>query len=117
MDKETRQKYGIQGTPITADRVFMKEMEFDHDDVDAKSWMLIHGDVRTSVNTYDGNLGRKFNQDSLQWYPYDPENKKLSKKLRDYTEVDVEDCPIAIAGDEVVESTDEDGLDLSEDLG
>ena len=116
MDKETRQKYGIQGEPIVADRVFVKDMNFDHDDVDAQSWMLIHGDQRTSVNTYDGNLGRKFNQDSLQWYPYDPENKKLSKKLEDYSEVDVADCPIAIAGEGAVESTEDDGLDLTEDL-
>ena len=95
MSKEIRQKYGVQEAPIEADRAFVRPMNFDHDDVDAKSWILVRGDQRTSVNTYDGNLGRKFNQDSLQWYSFDLENKKLSKKLEDYTEVEIEDCPIA----------------------
>lgn len=97
MSKQERQKFGKLGGPITADRAFVKDMPFDHDGTHTQSWILVNGNQRTHVNSYDGNLGRKIT--SLKWYEFDPEDKKMQKKLKEYEEVSISECPFAIPGE------------------
>lgn len=94
--KEDRIAYGITGQPHEAQKVLVKGMEFDHTQIETRSWMLINGNKVAFVNSYDGNLGRK---QTVIWRDYDPENKKTAKKLREYAEVDMTKCPFAIPVD------------------
>lgn len=93
MTREERNRYGKLGGPVQCDRVLVKDMEFDHDDVHAQSWILIRGNQRAHLNSYDGNLGRKIS--TVKWW--DMDEKKLNKYIKDgYEEISVEECPFAV---------------------
>lgn len=106
--KEDRIRFGKSGQPIPATRVFVRDMEFDHEDVRTQSWILINEEegTRSYVNSYDGNLGVK---NSPQVHPYSPDDKKFIKKLdKEYEEVDIKDCPFAILTTDTMAADDED---------
>lgn len=113
MSKSDRQRYGKLGGPLVVDRAFVRDMSFDHEQVHTQSWILVRGNQRTHLNSYDGNLGRKVTSEGLKWYEFDPEDKKMQKKLRDYEEVPVAQCPFATTanGDTTPEDIDGDGAD------
>lgn len=95
VSKEDRKKYGKSGQPIPATKVLVRDMEHDSEG-STKSWIFINEreGTRIHANSYDGALGRDF---TPQEHPFNADDKKLQKKLRDYTEVEVDECPFVVA--------------------
>lgn len=95
IDKATRQRFGVRGTPIPAVKAFKKSMDFDHAHVTTASWILIRPDGRrTHVNTYNGNLGRNVDyEESTHAFP--TEAKQAKSVMKGYDEVPVAECPVA----------------------
>lgn len=93
VSKEDRKKFGVTGQPIKAEKVYRRKMNFDHDNVEAQSWVLISGNQRVHANTYNGNAGRRF--DPTKSTHDLPEDEALDKLLEGYEEVSISDCPIA----------------------
>lgn len=88
--KESR-RLGKLGGPIECDRVLVRDMVSAYQHVHGQSWILIRGNQKAHLNSYNGNLGN--NVSTVKWRDFD--DKKLEKHVRDgYEEVPVESCPL-----------------------
>jgi len=97
--KEIRRTFGPARRPIEVTALYSRGMDFDHDDVEAKTHLVINEVEGTyaHVNTYDGRLGRNFSIQSKPLpAPLDSEEgqKWLTKKTKKLDRVEGE-LPIA----------------------
>lgn len=108
IEKTVREQFGITGQPIPAKRVWVKDMNFDHDGVnvqngtvtrkiETKTWIIDTGDGRrVVVNTYDGKTGKNFDPAVFN-YPMPQDEAGIKKMTKKYAEVAVSECPVAVA--------------------
>ena len=96
--KAMRAKFGVTQKPVEAVKAFKKAMSFDHDNVTAESWILLTPDNKiVRANLYNGQAGKNFNPvDNTQPAPA-ADTKEYRKATKGYTEVPVDQCPIAVA--------------------
>jgi hypothetical protein len=95
--KANRTKFGVTGKPVRAIRAFRKDMDFDHKDTKTESWILITPEnTLVRANLYNGQAGKNFDPKTLT-HPAPADTKELNRKLKGYTEVSVNLCPIAEA--------------------
>lgn len=87
--KEQRKVFGVTGKPIQAERVFVKDMPFDHAGTETRSWLIITPDGRViRTNSYNGALGRNFDpQGNGVSHPAPTDDKGLKRITKGYTEV------------------------------
>lgn len=90
--------FGKTGEPINGSRVLKKPLKFNDPNVEAVSWVVIDDEngVYTTVNSYNGRAGTKFNAKE-QCYPITPkcELKWLEKG---YKKVPLNECPLVKNG-------------------
>lgn len=88
VDKNVRQKYGINGKAVKVVKLYRKGMDFDHaetrENPGTGAWIGVTPDGKmVQAQTYSGNLGRNY---SPQLYDL-PDQKSLDKRLKAYTPV------------------------------
>lgn len=93
-----REKYGKGGRPYPVTKVYVRPMSWSLDDkgFETASWILINEKegVRMHVNSYSGKLGSEL-VPVANVLP-SPNDKKWRKKLREFREVTIDECPFAI---------------------
>lgn len=93
--------YGRLGHPIPVTKVYRRDMPFDFGHIKTQSWILVNEKTGTRVhlNSYDGKLGRNLAEPQAHPLP-DTRNKKWRRKLAEYQEVEISECPFAVHHDE-----------------
>lgn len=97
--KADREKFGLTGQPIPATKCFKAPFSnFSRPDVRAEKWIIENSQTGTVVfaNTYDDKLGSHFNLESATRSLNNINTKRQAKRMREYREVPVEQCPIAV---------------------
>ena len=93
-DADPAGRFGVAGAPIPATRAYRRPIQFVHASVKAWAWVLLNEHDRTcvTVNTYNGNLGRR-----VDWRQrsrdFDPEGSH--RTVHGYRQVAVASCPVA----------------------
>ena len=83
--KARRHLLGLATAPVKATKVYRKAMDFDHKDIETRSWILITPEgKRCHLNSYNGALGKNVDPAT---FTYEADPKTLSKKLKSYEEV------------------------------
>lgn len=98
-EKNDRDKFGKNGQPIPATKVYKKQVDnFSDQKTQVVSWMLINDNTGTItfVNTYDGRAGRKFDVAAATRPIGEVNEQEQKKRLKNYSEVEISDCPVAI---------------------
>jgi hypothetical protein len=107
MDKTTRQRFGKTGQPIPATKAYVRDLANFDPALQARSWMLINETTQTVtfVNTYKGGqAGRDYDPGVNTFDLSKLDQKKHQKRMRNYTEVPVSECSVAVeAGATVAE--------------
>lgn len=105
--KADRDKYGRLGQPIPATKVYRAPFNnFSDKTVKAEKWVLVNSVTNTIVfaNSYNGNLGDKYNL-GANTRPMDGVNaRKHAKRLKEggeYELVSVSDCPFAVEAETI----------------
>ncbi len=96
-DKELRELYGVSESGIPATAVYVRDLHGFPENTKAERWILVNNQTRkiTYVNLYNDKAGGKFDQ-SANTFDL-PEDAKLQKKLRGFTEKPLAECPVAVA--------------------
>ena len=96
--KSDRIRFGKTGKPIQATKAYFRPLPGFQDTPEARSWILINekADTVTYVNTYKGGSpGKDFDAGASTYLRSTVDEKDLVKKLKDYTQVAINECPIA----------------------
>lgn len=98
-EKELKAMFGDAGGPIPATKVLVKDMKFDDPNTEAKSWIFINevDGTRIHANSYNGGLGKKY-KPQVHDLPAEGD-KAWKKKIKDYAEIDLDECHLVAAKD------------------
>ena len=103
--KALRRKYGITMAPIPATKAYKRKMPFDHTSVTTTSYILLNeyaqflpngkatAGTRTHVNLYNGDTGVGYDATKNTYAMGNAD--ELKRKLKDYVECAISDCPVA----------------------
>jgi hypothetical protein len=111
INKEARLKYGVRKAALVVSpdaKAFRKDMEFDHAETKAESWVVIDPNLKlphpegtlVRANTYNQNIGKRadyLNPSNCRVAPTD--EKDIKKVTKGYTEVPLLEVPFIVIGD------------------
>ena len=99
--RANREKFGVDGKPIPATEVLVKDMKHNGGSKVNQTWIIVNSQTGTytSANTYDGKTGPKYKVGAYSHPLGDEANQKALRKRWEkggYKPVVLKTCPIVV---------------------